>query len=252
MNSRPLILIDSDIYLHQAAANNEEVVEWDGPEEVVSIFSDLKKCKQSYEHYTQPFYELGDVIHCVSWGDNFRKKVLPTYKGNRTKRKPVGFGPLKRWLMDTKPVKYVEGLEADDLLGILGTRKQGRDVLIVSEDKDLLTIPGTILRGGKTFTVTEEEADRNWLLQTLTGDVTDGYSGCPGIGKVKAQKILSFVPNEREPWVVQAWRHVLSAYAVAGILPEDALVQARVARILRDSDFNPETREPILWSPPSA
>ena len=31
----------------------------------------------------------------------------------------------------------------------------------------------------------------------------------------------------------------------------DALVQARVARILRNTDFNFKTKEPTLWTPPS-
>ena len=35
----------------------------------------------------------------------------------------------------------------------------------------------------------------------------------------------------------------------AGLTEDDALVQARVARILRAEDFNFETQEVILWNP---
>ena len=38
--------------------------------------------------------------------------------------------------------------------------------------------------------INEKEANYFHMLQTLTGDPTDGYKGCPNIGKVTAEKIL--------------------------------------------------------------
>ena len=41
------------------------------------------------------------------------------------------------------------------------------------------------------------------------------------------------------------------AYVEAGLTDAHALTQARVARILRASDYNFKERTPILWTPPS-
>ena len=38
--------------------------------------------------------------------------------------------------------------------------------------------------------ISEEDADYFHMMQTLTGDTTDGYPGCPSVGKVTAEKIL--------------------------------------------------------------
>jgi DNA polymerase-1 len=43
----------------------------------------------------------------------------------------------------------------------------------------------------------------------------------------------------------------VEAYAKKNLTADDALVQARVARILRHTDYNFKTKEPILWTPPS-
>ena len=88
--------------------------------------------------------------------------------------------------------------------------------------------------------ITEEYADYFHLYQTLVGDTTDGYPGLKGIGDKRATALL-----EKEA----SWETVVKAYEKAGETEEDALVQARLARILRASDYNFETREPILWSP---
>ena len=45
------------------------------------------------------------------------------------------------------------------------------------------------------------------------------------------------------------WQHVLKAYAKAGLSEEEALTQARVARICRSNDYDFKTKQVILWSP---
>lgn len=91
-----------------------------------------------------------------------------------------------------------------------------------------------------------EEANRYFFMQVLTGDPTDGYKGCPGIGPKRAEKILEGVNvlDEKE-----AWRAVVGAYASKGLTEEEALQQARVARILRHTDYDLEKEEVILWEP---
>jgi hypothetical protein len=45
------------------------------------------------------------------------------------------------------------------------------------------------------------------------------------------------------------WPRVLEAYTKAGLTEADALTQARLARILRWSDWDAKERKPILWTP---
>jgi len=167
------------------------------------------------------------------------------------------YGVLKEKAYSRFACYHVDGLEADDVLGIWSTSGKFGDTIIVSDDKDMQTLPTTIYRDGEVKTISEDHANYYWLFQTLTGDTADGYPGCPGIGPVKAEKILN------EFWVRQkdsyptfeeqaAWEAVVRTYEAAGLTKEDALVQARLSRILRASDWTSVNREPILWTPPTS
>jgi DNA polymerase-1 len=119
----------------------------------------------------------------------------------------------------------------------MATNGKNPNNIIVSDDKDLLTIPTRVYRLGELHDVTVEQADYNWLKQTLTGDVADGYKGCPGIGDKSAAKLLE----------IPTWETVVKAYTKAGLGQAEALVQARLARILRAEDYVDDAV--ILWSP---
>ncbi len=88
--------------------------------------------------------------------------------------------------------------------------------------------------------ISEDEADRNWLLQTLTGDTTDGYKGLPKCGPVSANKILD---NDC------TWSGVVAAYTKAGLTEKEALQQAQVARILRYDNYDLTTNTIKVWTP---
>ena len=78
-------------------------------------------------------------------------------------------------------------------------------------------------------------------LQTMAGDNTDGYSGVPGVGVKKAEKIFS----EKG----YTWKAVVETFEEKDMTEEDALVNARLARILTTDDYDHDKREPILWQP---
>ena len=77
-------------------------------------------------------------------------------------------------------------------------------------------------------------------IQTLTGDVTDGYAGLKGVGPKSAEKILGARPT---------WDAVVAAYQKQELTEDYALTQARLARILRSSDWDDEKQSVILWEP---
>jgi DNA polymerase-1 len=88
--------------------------------------------------------------------------------------------------------------------------------------------------------ITIEAANWNHFFQTLVGDSTDGYAGCPTVGPTKAKRILDADPT---------WKQVVRAYKAQNLSEEDALVQARLARILRIENYNYKNRKIRLWNP---
>jgi DNA polymerase-1 len=132
-------------------------------------------------------------------------------------------------------------------MGVLATHpKTVRECqpIIISQDKDMQTIPTQVWRQGELMTISEAQADYYHMFQTLVGDTSDGYKGCPGVGKVKAEALLS--DHDRSHWDI-----VKAAYEKAKLTEQDALTQARLARILRWSDWDNTKKEPILWTPTS-
>ena len=240
----PIILLDGDLYLYRSAAAAEQEIDWG--DDIWSLSTDLKDAKKVFDVLVDEVQDLlgtDNLIVCLSDRDNFRHELYPSYKSGRRKvRKPVGYKALVEWAKHEYKYSSEPMLEADDVMGILGTDTSVR-AFIVSDDKDMKTVPCTLFRplSGEMLTITEEEADRNFLLQTLTGDVTDGYKGCPNVGIKTAEKILGSRPS---------WNRIVDAYKKAGMTEAEALTQARCARILRRSDWDATNGTIKLWEPP--
>ena len=236
------LLIDGDIVAYRYSSTVEQEVDWG--DDVWSLWSDAKEAKQLILQYLDHLVEAtaaDDFVFTFSDKDNFRKAIYPDYKHNRKgKRKPTCYKGVKTWLESEYESIEMPGLEGDDVMGILATSGKYEETVIVSEDKDMKTIPGLLWRAAEMEDISEEYADYYHLYQTLVGDTTDGYKGCKGIGDKRATDILSKDPT---------WEAVVKAYEKAGQTEEEALVQARLARILRASDYNTNTKEPILWTP---
>ena len=81
--------------------------------------------------------------------------------------------------------------------------------------------------------VDEQQADRNFCLQVLTGDQADGYKGCVGVGHVKANRVLHDKFN-----IEDMWNAVIEEYERNKQSFEDAYHQARLARILRNGEYD--------------
>ena len=239
------ILIDADILLYQSISASEHEVEFE--EDLWVMFSDLNTAHEQFKDKLN--YILNKVPNepyrlCFSDARNFRKDINPTYKANRkATRKPMAFKEFRAQIMELYPSITKPALEADDILGILAT-KPGADAIIVSGDKDLMQIPGKHLKDGEIIEVTRRDGDHFFYTQILTGDQVDGYPGCPGIGKVKAEKILSNPVAQEDPW-----DYIVEAYEKAGLTEDDALLNARMARILRWQDWDNEQQKVNLWKP---
>ena len=237
------LLIDGDLFLYRACAAAEEPYDWG--DDVWSLICDLKVAKKifnnSIAHFCE-YLETPHVIMCLSDRGNFRKEIDEGYKANRKGvRKPVGYPGMVQWVKDTFEWHCEPMLEADDLMGIMNTAP-GHNTIMVSDDKDMKSVPGRLYRptDGELLTISKEQADFNFLSQALTGDPTDGYSGAKGVGKVTAEKILNKDPS---------WNAVAATYAKQNLNYNYALTQARLARILRFEDWDVEKSQIILWEP---
>lgn len=223
--------------------------------------------------------------------ENFRKQIWPDYKGNRVTTiwvagnkvnlsfKPLLLSRLKDYLVTKYGAFHWPALEADDVLGILNTEPQeypGKRIL-VGRDKDFRTVPGLYHHltrfdsrsKPEVEEITEWQAQMFHITQTLMGDMTDGYPGCPGIGKKRAEDLLKSPVMLRKTsgvktrgvnkgqstdrWVSEPtsdlWAMVVTHFQKGGATEEDALVTARLAHILQHEDYNRETQEITLWTP---
>ena len=143
----------------------------------------------------------------------FRHKLFPEYKGTR-KAMPEELReqvPLMQELLSSMhiPILKKEGYEADDILGTIAKRmqKEGKEVVIVSGDRDLLQLADTRIKislpktsRGQTEILSyfPEDVRAEWKvspeefidLKALMGDSSDNIPGVPGMGPKTAEWII--------------------------------------------------------------
>ena len=238
-----MLLNDSDFLAYKAAQACEIGIDF-GEDVIIaqSQFSEVLRVFHNELNKVTKAMMDDDFILYFSSTVNFRKKIYPDYKGHRMKRKPLGYKRLVNYCRENHNFKLIEGLEADDTIGIEATRHADPSNIIVSPDKDMRQIPSVLWNLTDDVTeITEEEGDRWHLVQSLSGDPTDGYSGCPGIGVKRATELLD--KNENQ------WEAVCKAYRDRGLSDDDALLNARLAKILRNENYDHDRNQPILWNP---
>ena len=235
------LYLDADIIAYRAASAAESAIDWgDGMWTLHSFEPDVERLMEMFIDQLREQSGINNFVACISDKQNFRKEVASYYKANRKDtRKPMLLNYAKEYLHEKYKGIIIPKLEADDVLGIMAGTDP--DCVIWSLDKDLLTIPARHFIDGKHVTIDKKEADYWFYYQTLVGDSTDNYSGCPKIGPKKAEKIL----EDSEDY----WASIVAAFEKAGLNEDVALENARLARILRAEDFNPLTQEVILWEP---
>ena len=241
------LLIDGDILVYRWAFGAEHAIDWgDG---VWTLHADATEaCAMLDDNVARlmDMLEAKSVVVALTGRKNFRKQLWPGYKANRAKqRKPLCMPAIRDHVCARYTTLLADTIEADDALGIAATKPgdpPGR--VIVSEDQDLLQIPGWHYRPSDpsrgVFAVTAEEGRKLHLVQTISGDPTDNYPGCPGWGPARARKLIDAEPT---------WATVVKTYEGAGLTAHDALVQAQLAKILTYDLFDRQKRIPRLWTP---
>jgi len=245
-NQSKVMLVDGDLLAYRITSSLEEPVEWE--DDVWTLWADLKKGKQLFLQSVGFYMGLTKsrkAIICFSDKNNFRKQLDSKYKSFRKKiRKPICYKPLRKWIEDTHETVSYKNLEGDDVIGLLATGIYKNHCVIVSGDKDMRTIPApqVCIVDDQIEIIDKNLADYNFCTQVLKGDSTDGYSGLVGCGTIKASRVL----NEKKNIITQ-WEAVLQEYTRNKYSIDDAYHQARLARILREGEYNYATHKPKLW-----
>ena len=238
------LLIDADFIVYKACAAAESEVDFGN--DVILVTSDFNDAygatKRELTKLENKFGSFSTMILFFSDSINFRKKILESYKGHRNRKKPCGYKRVINALKKEYKVIIKPTLEADDTMGIYATKYPGN--MIVSPDKDMKQIPGQLYNFDEVFTVSKEDGAKWHLIQSLAGDQTDGYSGVPGIGVKRAEALF----NEHG----YSWKTVVKAFTDKDLTEDDALVNARLAKILTSDDYDFQKKVPILWSPTSS
>lgn len=238
-----LAILDGDIIAYKAAF----WADIEGTEDLESRLS------QDIENWTPK--KCDDVLIAFSCkrSDNYRRDFWSKYKAHRNSvASPDALGYCKEILSDLADTIKEPRLEADDIMGIYISSLQAIGVTI---DKDLRTVPGHHWnpdKEKKPVYLTEEAADFFFHQQWMQGDSTDGI---PGLWRVGPKKAIKFINNiiEEDGEVIES---IFEEYATE-TRPEEmevsprefALSMARCVRILRDGEYDFDTKEIKLWNP---
>src|SRR5215510_10630138 len=207
--SKKLFLVDAMAHVYRAffAPMPQRLTGPNGTPTIVPfLFGNiLKRLIKDYE----PKY-IGVVFDPP--GATFRDKLFEKYKAQREPMPDemrVQLPYVKRMCEAMRmPTVEMKGFEADDVIGTLAVKgaKEGLEVLIVSNDKDMMQLVGDGVRtlrtgsgGAKGDVIVDAEKVKEILgvppervvdLMSLMGDTVDNIPGAKGIGEKGAAELI--------------------------------------------------------------
>ena len=242
------LLIDADWLIYNSCCACEEDTRWTEHEH--TLHSDERDIMNLIDNridvYKTIAGEKHDIVMCFTSYPTFRHEIFPEYKIHRIgKRKPLALRSVINNCKKIYDCVSYPNLEGDDVLGLLATNGQYKNPIIVSVDKDMRTIPCKLIAADEVEHITEKKANRHWFEMSIAGDSTDGIVGVKGTGMVTANKLLADTPDT----IDALWSKVAETYTKKGYTLADAILNARLTRILREGDYDYNTGEVKLWQP---
>lgn len=229
-----IALLDGDVFAHHCCTSrfavpadpslpyhevimmveNKEKVQFTKEQDREYLENCWQRFQKSVEKVVTELY-ADDYLMAIKSPLNFRDDIFPDYKMNRHKdpSKMNQFVPAIRQLAVLE-LDAVEAVwrEADDLLRMWAEQAMlaGEEYVVVSVDKDLDCIPGNHLnpKTGEFYVVSPLQATRFFYQQLMSGDPTDNIPGLPGVGPVKAKKLLLNVSDEEEMQEIVVMQYV--------------------------------------------
>ena len=173
---RRIAILDLDILVYHSAISCEKDLDWDNVTRTVDLLIGNWITATCSTHY------VGFLTDSPS---NYRNVLATTwpYKGHRKAgERPKYYEAIRTYMVEHWGAQIMVGIEADDALAVAHTyfESLGIESVIVTEDKDLLQVPGlhyNINKNKEVFRITEELGFRNLWLQVITGDRTDNIPG---------------------------------------------------------------------------
>lgn len=271
------IIIDADSLIYKAAVLNEETYSFDDNGENSVLHTDLETAKTCLKEYLENIIKdtkAKSYKAYITGKENFRYTILPSYKSNRKEiKKPELLEALRDYAVNELGFVRVNGMEADDACCIDMTKQKGS--ILCHIDKDLNQIEGFHYNWDKQefYEIDPRAGLEFFFMQVLAGDPSDGYKGCPNVGKVKAREAVEwlrypspFFGKSKVTWSnyflegsgdlkKDLWEVVVKHYQKALAIHKDintineyeelreeaekeALTQARVAYMLRNGDID--------------
>ena len=242
------LLIDADWLIYNSCCACEEDTRWTEHEH--TLHSDERDIMNLIDNridvYKTIAGEKHDIVMCFTSYPTFRHEIFPEYKIHRIgKRKPLALRSVINNCKKIYDCVSYPNLEGDDVLGLLATNGQYKNPIIVSVDKDMRTIPCKLIAAEEVEHITEKKANRHWFEMSIAGDSTDGIVGVKGTGMVTANKLLADTPDT----IDALWSKVAETYTKKGYTLADAILNARLTRILREGDYDYNTGEVKLSQP---
>jgi 5'-3' exonuclease len=158
-------------------------------QETQGYYGQLRACNTTVERIIER-WEPEEFRIFLTGAGNFRKKIYPQYKANRDpNHRPKYLHDTREWFVKYWGAEICHGMEADDALAM----NADKWTIMVGNDKDYLTVPNTWLWNPfkeELVWTGEEEADRCFFAQCLTGDSSDNIPGLHRVGPKTAEKIL--------------------------------------------------------------
>lgn len=204
MGHSRVALIDADVYSYACGFATQKTLRgvFEGDETLVEaepVENALALVKGSLAKLGRFLDAHGYTEHryFLTGKENFRNEVakVAVYKGNRVQEKPVHYKAIREYLTRRYGAETIRGREADDEIAAL-SYELGHDpdkVIIVSQDKDLLTVPGLLYnpRKEKLYKTSPDMARTREYRQILMGDTADNIPGCYKVGKIKAARLIT-------------------------------------------------------------
>lgn len=227
---KTVLLIDGENILHQSFHKFEKLKSTDGKPSG-AIFGFFKSL-----HMYLTRFESDEVYISFDNGHSpVRMKLLPNYKGHR-KNISVDYESLQSQkaiimkMLGMLRINYIFDknnntlYEGDDFLAYLAIKKfQSEKIILISSDKDFNQLlnknlriynprKDEIIRLGNCKDLFGYHAHETVEYLAMVGDISDDISGFPGIGPVKARKILDegriekFIAQSKNKEYLKIWR----------------------------------------------
>lgn len=256
------LLTDADSLVYACGFATQKMVVFDKEPELVvePVENSLALCKKALEAIFTDMNawlalsgESCKYLEChITGPGNFRDALatIKPYKGSRKlKPKPVHYEALRTYLTREWGATTAVGYEADDALA-MEAHACGYDpdrLCIVSQDKDLKTVPGLLYsyRKKESYLLTEQDAKTFFYRQILMGDSTDDVVGVWKCGAKKAEKLITDGMTDAEMWAV-----VLAEFTASLPRPACPYTDPLAAAIETAQLLHLKRTPEDMWSPP--